>query len=71
MSADQKKKRYHYEAICIQQGCKVKGVMQEYKSDVPKDTITCVSCGNDIPLSLVKIDLLMYQEGVEVNGANS
>jgi hypothetical protein len=59
-----KENRYNYEAICDKQGCDVKGVMQNYKSNTHKETIKCVSCGNEIPLTLTKINL-MYQEGIE------
>jgi hypothetical protein len=62
---EKKQQRYQYEAICSNHGCDVKGVMQDYKSNVSQETIKCVSCGNEIPLTLVKINLLMYQDGVE------
>jgi hypothetical protein len=59
---EKKENRYQYEVVCNNQNCGVKGVMQEYKSSVKKNTIKCVSCGNDIVLTLIKVNLL-YQEG--------
>jgi Zn ribbon nucleic-acid-binding protein len=63
--AEEKQKRYNYEAICDNQSCKVKGVMQHYKSNNLKETIECVSCNGEITLTLVKVDLVMYQGGIE------
>jgi hypothetical protein len=63
--AETKENRYNYEAICDKQGCDAKGVVQNYKSSIQKETIKCVSCGNELDLTLTKINL-MYQDGIEV-----